>query len=502
MPKALIILIACLSALIFALLVHQVVDRKEFAETTVVKANRLQELRGDILHLDEVLTMAAYMAGTTSDPKWVSRYRIHDPVLAHAITEFNELLPSVETKRDSASLEEINNRLVALENQVLAQAAQKKPVEAQRILESSAYVDDKLAYKQKLNKLFINIRESLKHQIAGESRRINLSASIGGLCLALLLFLLFCAMRKFQAWRVQIIALIQKLQDAESAVVAERDHLEVRVAQRTLELHEALHELRGETIERKRAQEQAESATRAKSEFLVRMTHELKTPLNAVLGFASLLTNNEAVMQSEKASRYVRNIESGGEHMLSIVGNLLDLAKIESGYSELHFSDFEASEVVEDVVHLLLPMAEKRDIDFVTSFTAGNFSLSGDVGRIRQILMNLVGNCLKFTVGGDTVEISVKPDSQGAAILFNVTDHGPGLDPSEFESIFDQHAQRGSAEQRRQGNGLGLPLSRELARLHGGHLWVESAGTGCGCTFVLSLPIRQTAEMGRTAEAA
>lgn len=484
------VLIAALGAAIFVLFWAHIGESRKFTESTVMEAGRFQELRGSIRHLDEVLTMAATMAAATSEPRWTERYRRHEPMLRDALAELQTMLPNTAAIQTSTDLEAANNRLVALEDRALDLAANGRSKEALAVLSGEVYRGDKSAYTEKLDKLFEDIRASVAERMAEQARRTNTAMTAGGISFGLLLVFLLYASHRFHVWRRSITNLIDRLQRAETTIAEERDQLEIRVAKRTEELDNALRELVVETMERANAQDRAEAANAAKSRFLAVMTHELKTPLNAIAGFASLMARNETILESEKLSKYVRNVLSGSDHMQSIVGDLLDLSKIESGHVELVCGRVNLSDLAREAVQLMQPLADREGITLEMVVDPALPLVEADAVRIRQVMINLLGNSLKFSPAGYSVMVLVEGVDDDS-VRFSVIDQGPGLAETEFETIFEQYAQSGTAEQRRKGNGLGLPLSRELARLHGGRLWVESAGIGTGCTFVCELPVKQ-----------
>lgn len=227
----------------------------------------------------------------------------------------------------------------------------------------------------------------------------------------------------------------------------------------------------------------AEAATRAKADFLSNMSHEIRTPLNGVLGFADLLANNDL---SPEQRRYVDRIQMAGKSLLHVVNDVLDFSKIEAGMMTVEQLPFSPVDMVEDVVELVraanpqagLLMTSKIAIDVAPAYI-------GDDGRVRQILLNVIGNAAKFTVqGAINTDVSISGDQ----LCFTVTDTGPGIAPDRIESIFDGFSQADESITRKfGGSGLGLSISRSLARLMGGDVKVSSV-QGQGTTVTLTLP--------------
>lgn len=238
------------------------------------------------------------------------------------------------------------------------------------------------------------------------------------------------------------------------------------------------------------ARDQAEEAGRAKSQFLAMMSHEIRTPMNAILGFADLLSQRPLPAQERD---YVRTIGSSGEALLRIIDDILDHSRIESGRLRLESTIFSPEKLLDEVSILLAPSAGKKGLGLEV-VTVGEIprSVRGDMGRLRQILLNLAGNAVKFTPSG-TVALGVEvapglPDPGLVKMRFFVRDEGPGIPATQVARIFEPFAQADSSVSRRYGGtGLGLAISRSLASLMGGHLAVQS-NPGAGATFVLEVP--------------
>ncbi|MEI6339893.1 MAG: PAS domain-containing protein, partial [Verrucomicrobiota bacterium] len=246
-------------------------------------------------------------------------------------------------------------------------------------------------------------------------------------------------------------------------------------------LHQRLHQ----------AKEEAEHAGRAKSEFLAMMSHEIRTPLNAILGFAGLLS--EKTMPGEE-QEYVRTITGSGEALLRIIDDILDHSRIDSGLLKLEKTAFSPVKILDDISILLAPSAEKKGLGLEV-LTLGDLPalVEGDAGRLRQILLNLAGNAVKFTTEGTiALGVSQAPGEETPGhvrLQFFVRDSGPGIPSSKFTHIFEPFAQADSSVSRKYGGtGLGLAISRSLATLMGGILWCESE-PGAGSTFLLEIPL-------------
>jgi signal transduction histidine kinase len=242
-------------------------------------------------------------------------------------------------------------------------------------------------------------------------------------------------------------------------------------------------------------------ANRVKGEFLANVTHELRTPLVSIIGFAELLgdlaTNPNADLS--RLGRYSQNILTSGRSLLEIINDLLDLAKIEAGKMELHITEFSISELCQDLLDFVRPLAEKREQKLVAEFASGTQLMSSDSGKIKQILYNLLSNAIKFTPVGGAVTLAIHNDSDGMVHLI-VRDTGPGIAESQRAHIFEKFYQLDSSATREHaGTGLGLAITRDLVQMLGGRIELEP-DEGAGATFEVTLPVvydRVVASRGR-----
>ena len=242
-------------------------------------------------------------------------------------------------------------------------------------------------------------------------------------------------------------------------------------------------EVRERTAALQIAKEQALAASRAKSEFLANMSHEIRTPMNGVIGMTSLLLETPLTRRQQD---YVETIQASGEALLALINDILDFSKIESGKLEIERVPFRLAGLIEESLKMLAPLAAERGLALSPRIAEGTpEALVGDLARTRQILVNLLGNAVKFTPQGEVrVALSAVPLGDGASRLhFAVTDTGIGIPGEELDRLFVPFEQLdGSLARQQGGTGLGLAISKRLTELMGGRIWVESA-VGRGSTF-------------------
>jgi signal transduction histidine kinase/CheY-like chemotaxis protein len=230
--------------------------------------------------------------------------------------------------------------------------------------------------------------------------------------------------------------------------------------------------------------EAIERASAAKSDFLASMSHELRTPLSAIIGFASLMRDDAGDAEVVTVPReWVEHVHSSGQHLLSLINDVLDLSKVEAGRLELEPTRFDLSSAVSELVGGMRPLADAKRLTLTTDVP--ELEVAADRGRLRQILYNLVSNAIKFTPHGGRVQIGAERGD--GEIRISVTDSGIGISREDQERIFDEFSQLGDSATRSEGTGLGLALTRRLVEAHGGRIDVESA-IGRGSRFVVTLP--------------
>jgi PAS domain S-box-containing protein len=233
-----------------------------------------------------------------------------------------------------------------------------------------------------------------------------------------------------------------------------------------------------------RAKEEAERTSKFKDQFLSTMSHELRTPLNAVLGFSDLLADERYGPLNEKQRRYIDHIHTGGKHLLTLISDILDLSKIEAGRMELAMENLSVQNTFVEVLSVMQPLADRKSHALTKSCEVG-LAVRADATRLKQVLMNLLGNAVKFTPNGGRIELAARLD--GGNVYMEVRDSGPGIPLDEQKRIFEAFYRLRESGKKTEGTGLGLAITQRLVELHGSDLKLTSQ-PGQGSCFYFSLP--------------
>ena len=231
---------------------------------------------------------------------------------------------------------------------------------------------------------------------------------------------------------------------------------------------------------------QLEEASQHKSQFLANMSHELRTPLNAILGYSELMADGAYGEPSEKMLGILKRLESNGKHLLGLINDVLDLSKIEAGQLVLELSDYSVQDIAQTVRSTLEPLAADKKLAFKLELAPELPAGHGDGRRLTQVLINLVGNAIKFTDAG---EVAIKAEANNGSFHVSVRDTGPGISAADQAKLFQEFQQADNAiTKKKGGTGLGLAISKRIIEMHGGKIWVESQ-PGQGSTFAFTLPV-------------
>lgn len=261
------------------------------------------------------------------------------------------------------------------------------------------------------------------------------------------------------------------------------------VSQQELKKANAL--LEATNIRLAEAQVAAEEANKTKTKFITNLSHELRTPLNAIITFSFILAqnrngNSNASSLDDQQRNYLSRIQGAGEHLLHIVNDLLDLAKIEAGQMDLFSEEVEVEPTARRALQLIEGLIGDKSIELILDMPDSPLRVVVDPTRLQQILFNLLSNAAKYTHEG---HIILKAEPADGEVIFSVTDTGIGIRQEEFESIFKEfHQTQEALHHKRLGTGLGLPISRQFIEMHGGKIWVESE-VGVGSTFYFTMPL-------------
>jgi signal transduction histidine kinase len=312
------------------------------------------------------------------------------------------------------------------------------------------------------------------------SRNLLIGLGSGSLALALALGLLL-------SWSV--VAPLRRTEERLSEIGAGDFERRLEVANRD-EIGRLAARVNSTSDELQRVYRELELVSEHKSQFLANMSHELRTPLNAIIGFSEVLHEQMFGELNERQLAYLDDVLAAGRHLLSLINDVLDLAKIEAGRMELELSQVALPDVLRSAVAMHAERAHRCGVELSLQTEPEQITVEADERRLRQIVFNLLSNAVKFTPADGRIDVSARLDDGRVEIA--VADTGPGIAADELESIFEEFEQTSTGKQT-EGTGLGLPLSRKLAELHGGRLWAESE-PGRGSTFRFILPLGQETE--------
>ena len=234
---------------------------------------------------------------------------------------------------------------------------------------------------------------------------------------------------------------------------------------------------------------QLELANKHKSEFLANMSHELRTPLNAIIGFSEVLIERMFGDVNDKQEEYLKDIHTSGQHLLSLINDILDLSKVEAGRMELNLANFHLPSAIDNALTLIRERAQRNNVTLKSTFDPALLEISADERKLKQILLNLLSNAVKFTPEGGS--ITVTAGMREGMVEIAVTDTGVGIAETDLAAVFEEFKQVGTDYTRKaEGTGLGLPLAKRFVELHGGTMRLESE-IGKGSTFIFTLPLSQ-----------
>jgi len=312
----------------------------------------------------------------------------------------------------------------------------------------------------------------------GRSRDLLIGAGVASLLLALALGLLLSD---------SLLIPLQKTQRRLATIAAGEFSGQLEVPNRD-EIGALAADVNRMSDELQRLYKELETASKHKSEFLANMSHELRTPMNAIIGFSQVLREGMVGDVNAKQREYLDDILSSGNHLLSLINDVLDLSKVEAGQVELQIAPFSLQDALERGVSMVREQATTEGVEVTLQKNGGLDVVSGDERRIRQVIFNLLSNAVKFTPEGGQVDVSAA--RVNGEMRVSVADSGPGIAGEDLDRIFEEFQQTEAGAQQREGTGLGLALSKRFVEMHGGRIWCESE-LGKGSTFEFTLPMSE-----------
>jgi signal transduction histidine kinase len=390
--------------------------------------------------------------------------------------------PPAEDRDDLLKIHDTADELATLMLEDLIPAYRYQGPPTQEMLATRAHAEQLASdLKQYAAVLSNGIEENVNDLIArnessfASSRTVFIGVAVGAIVLALLLGFVL-------SWSV--IEPIQQI-DTRLAAIASGDfsgHVEVQNRDELGALSANVNRMNDEL---RRLYTELEAASQHKSEFLANMSHELRTPLNAIIGFSQVLRDEMVGAVNEKQAEYLDDIISSGNHLLSLINDVLDLSKVEAGQVELEVHPFSLREALERGVVMVRERATEDGVHVAFVADPEVDVVAGDERRIKQVIFNLLSNAVKFTPAGGEVDVSAT--RANGEVTVSVADTGPGIAPEDRERIFEEFQQSETGVGLREGTGLGLALSKRYVELHGGRIWLESE-LGRGSTFTFALP--------------
>jgi signal transduction histidine kinase/DNA-binding response OmpR family regulator len=435
--------------------------------TTAQHTFQVQELRGRIVHLDEVLTMSARMAVATGDLKWEHRYRRFEGKLDAAIQDAIALVPDAGggTEQTDAA----NVALIEMENSAFGLARQGELEASREILFGDEYARQKAIYAGGMEVLGGELASSADTALQAQRKRMLVQLFSIAVVILILVVGWLVVIRILRHWRDEL------AQSHRHLVDLNRD-LDRKVMERTASFQ--------------RATEVAKQANKAKSAFLANMSHELRTPMNAILGYSEMLMEEAEDVGHDDFIPDLQKINQAGNHLLALINDVLDLAKIESGRMEAFGEDLDVGSLIDQVAGTTQPLMGKNNNQFTIERGEQLGTAHQDITKLRQSLLNMLSNAAKFTHEGTITLRAAREKADGVDwLIFSVSDTGIGIPADKLDHVFEEFSQADSSTTRDYGGtGLGLPISRRFCQLLGGDLTVRS-NIGEGTTFTMRVPV-------------
>jgi signal transduction histidine kinase/CheY-like chemotaxis protein len=426
------------------------------------KKSEFEQLSGDIVYFDEILTMSARLFTLTMNPDWEKRYKEYETKLDSVINKAKDLASKELVLSFIQQTDESNQELIILELMAFNLAREGKVDKAKSILFGNRYLDKKNNYSEGVRKFLKEAEIDFSNQ-AEASKKLLIMVGVG--CFLLMFFNVFV---------LTIVLVKYYLKNKATKDILTKTHFELE------------RKFKERSIDIVRAKDEAEKANQHKNEFLSEMSHELRTPLNAIMGFSQLVLmrpDNLTITQKNN----VKTIESSGKHLLELVNEILDLSKIESGELKLSIEPIDITILIEEVLEFSKGLCQDYKVSKIDFQKSSSFWVLGDRTRLKQILLNLLSNAIKYNKKGGSVLLSVN-EKDDKVVLIEIRDTGIGISENMKHLVFEPFNRLGLDYSVTSGTGIGLSITKQLVEKMNGKVYFESK-LGQGSTFYVEMPL-------------
>ena len=490
------VLVTC-GFIVFVIVSASIAQRESAAAHRLDR--RIEELRGRILHWDEVLTMSALMAAATGEPAWEQRYARYEPMLGQAIGEAIDLAPDAAGAAATEQTDEAKQALVAIERRAFELVRQDRRAEAMAALTGEAYQRHKTTYSRGMAQLDEALKRVVDERQLAQSRRIWRRLLYGAGAVGLMIAAWMQVLRLTGRWQRALIALSARLQ-AKAAKLAELNAtLDARIARRSQQLG-------AEMARRQAAQRERQSlkdAMSAMERVLAVVGHELRTPLAALRVSSELLLDAGAGALAG-ADALLQSIHLEVVRMAGLVNNLLEAARLNSGVARWNWSEVDIAGAAERAVDLIRPLIDASSVTLACDVPPG-IGMRGDAEAVQRLLINLLGNSARHTARG-SIDLRVRAlmDDERRWIDIEVADSGTGISESVLRKLGQAFVLNSGVvgSDYVHGSGLGLAICKGIIAAHGGRLTVQSqVGAGATVNVILRADLAGPQDISETQEA-